>query len=213
MPPFQLGPARLFGHDFSGLPVTGAITARFGSREIPEHAKGHSGVDIAAPVGTAVLAPAPGLVVAAEHASSVFGWHVVVRHVGGFVSLYAHLSRIDVRQGQQVARGDGLGLVGLTGLTTGPHLHWGLAFEGSPLVAGPHLRDPLAFIAAAPVEVERERLYRGIALALLGLLQTAGATLNTQTADDFDAFAAGSPERQLLAVQEAANAFIARLTQ
>lgn len=210
MPQLRFGPAIVSAESFTGLPLSGPITARFGTRDIPQHAGGHSGVDIGAPVGAPVLAPAAGLVTAAEQTSGVFGSYVLIRHAGAFVSLYAHLSRIDAARGQQVRRGDGLGLVGMTGLTTGPHLHWGLSEGGTPLVAGPHLRDALRFVSPAPLELDRERLFAGVALGMLGTLQAAGALLGTRTEEDFEQFAEGSPERQILAIQQAANAFIAR---
>ena len=209
---FSFGPATRTGDQFTGLPLSGAITSTFGARDIPEHSGGHSGTDIAAPVGTGVLAPAPGLVTAAVNSNGVFGSYVLLRHTGGYTSLYAHLSRIDVAPGQPVRRGDGLGLVGVTGLTTGPHLHWGVAQGNTPLSIGPHLRDPLAYIAAAPADMEMERLYRAVALGLMGALHTAAAALGTETAEDFEAFAPGGPERQLLAIQQAADPFLARYT-
>ena len=210
MPSFLFGPSLIHGESFVGAPLSGPVTAAFGSRSIPQHSGGHTGVDIAAPVGTAVLAPAPGLVMAAEQSSGVFGSFVVLRHVGGFVSLYAHLSRIDVAPGQSARRGDGLGLVGMTGLTTGPHLHWGLAEGGTPLVAGPHLRDPLAYLSPVPVEFDHDALFRAVALGVMGALHAAGAVLGTETEEDFDVFPPGSPEQEVLAIQKAANRLIAR---
>lgn len=210
MPSFLLGPSHIQGEVFTGVPLSGPVTAAFGSRSIPRHSGGHSGVDIAAPVGTAVLAPAPGLVMAAEQSSGVFGSFVLLRHMGGFASLYAHLSRIDVAPRQSVRRGDGLGLVGMTGLTTGPHLHWGLSEGGTPLVAGPHLRDPLAYISPAPREFDHDALFRAVAFGVMGALQAAGAVLGTETEEDFDLFPPGSPEQEVLAIQTAANSLIAR---
>ncbi|MBA4179471.1 MAG: hypothetical protein C0506_02685 [Anaerolinea sp.] len=204
------GPTLVQGQSIVGAPLAGPVTATFGSRSIPQHSGGHSGVDIAAPIGTQLVAPAPGLVMAADQSSGVFGSYVLLRHMGGFASLYAHLSRIDVAPGQYVNRGDGLGLVGLTGLTTGPHLHWGLSAGGTPLVAGPHLRDPLAYISAAPSEFDREALFRAVALGVMGALHAAAAVLGTETEEDFEVFRPGSPEREVLAIQRAANSLIAR---
>jgi len=204
------GPAFIHGDLFAGYPLSGPITSMFGARDIAEHSGGHSGVDIAATVGTAVLAPAPGVVVDAQTSGGVFGAYVVLRHRGGLVSLYAHLSRIDVARGQGVRRGDGLGLVGMTGLTTGPHLHWGVSLGGTPLVTGPHLRDALQQISAQPAEIDRERLFRAFADILSGALQAAGAALQTDSDGDFEAYAEGSAERQILAIQQAANAFLAQ---
>lgn len=205
----SLGPAHTDGHTLAGLPLSGPITSFFGSRDIAEHAGGHTGVDIGVPEGRPVLAPAPGIVSVAT-ADATFGAHVVLTHMGGWHSLYAHLSRLEVAPGQAILRGDCLGLSGSTGLSTGPHLHWGLAFGGSPLLAGPHLRDPLDFIAATPGEVDIERILRAAAHTIYGALQAAGTALGTSTEEDFAIFPPGSPEQALLEVQRAANPLIAR---
>lgn len=203
------GPATASAGAFTGLPVSGLITSLFGMRDIPEHAGGHTGVDISAPEGTPVRAPAPGLVRAATE-SAVFGRYVVLAHRAESQTLYAHLSRVDVLPGQFLRRGDGLGLVGSTGLSTGPHLHWALAAGGSPLVAGPHLRDPLAALSATPGIIDVERALSAAAHAIYGALQSAGAALDTRTDADFALFPPGSPERAVLEVQRAANPLIAR---
>jgi murein DD-endopeptidase MepM/ murein hydrolase activator NlpD len=83
----------------------------------------HTGVDLAVPVGTAVHAVGAGTVVKAEWGGA-YGKMVVVRHADGRYSLYAHLSRIDVRTGEAVSAGSELGLSGATGNVTGPHLHF-----------------------------------------------------------------------------------------
>lgn len=204
------GPASHIDSYFAGLPLSGPVTALFGATEIAEHRAGHTGLDIAAPVGTGVLAPADGVVLEAAASSGVFGSYVEVLHRGGYRSLFAHLSRLDVAAGQQVRRGDGLGLVGVTGLTTGPHLHWGVALGASPAVRGAHLRDPLAHIGVAAGQPDRERLLRGVALGVMGALQCAGASFGTETAEDFAIYAEESPERDVLAIQLAANRLIAR---
>ncbi len=209
MPDLQLGPAHTDGLTLTGLPLSGPITSFFGSRDIAEHAAGHTGIDIGVREGTPVLAPAAGIVVAAA-INSTFGAHVVLTHMAGWQSLYAHLSRLDVAPGQAVRRGNCLGLSGTTGLSTGPHLHWGLAFGGSPLLAGPHLRDPLDFITPAPAEVDTERALRAAAHTIYGALQAAGAALGTSTEEDFATFPPGSPEQAILEVQRAANPLIVR---
>lgn len=209
MADITFGPAVAGAGRFTGLPAGGVITSLFAARDIPEHAGGHTGVDIGAPAGTPVRTPAPGLVRAAAE-SAVFGKHVTVVHLGGWETLYAHLSRVDVLPGQYLRRGDGLGLVGSTGLSTGPHLHWGLALGGSPLAAGPHLRDPLAYLSATPDLVDIERTLRAAAHAIYGALQATGAALGTRTEADFALYPPGSPERAILDVQRAANPLIAR---
>ena len=209
MTEIAFGPAIAGAATFTGLPLSGAITSFFGSRDIPEHAGSHTGVDIGTPAGTPVRAPAPGLVRAAAE-SPVFGKYVTLAHAGGWESLYAHLSRVGVFPGQYLRRGDGLGLAGSTGLSTGPHLHWGLAVGGSPLAAGSHLRDPLAYLSATPGVIDVERTLGATAHAIYGALQAAGAVLGTRTEADFALYPPGSPERAILDVQRAANPLIAR---
>ncbi|MEX2081202.1 MAG: M23 family metallopeptidase, partial [Dehalococcoidia bacterium] len=150
-----LGPAVFDGSRLVGLPLSGPLTASFRSTSIPQHAGGHTGVDIGAVTGTLVRAPGAGRVTAATASSGPFGTYVTLAHPGGYHTLYAHLSRLLVREGQAVYPGDTIGAVGVTGLTTGPHLHWGLALDGTPLQRGPHLLDPLAHISAAPSRVDR----------------------------------------------------------
>lgn len=208
MDTIAFGPAILSGGMLVGLPVSGPLTSLFGARDIPEHAGGHTGVDIGTPAGTPVRAPAPGIATPGENA--VFGNYAILAHRGGWQSLYAHLSRVDVRPGEYVQRGRQLGLAGSTGLSTGPHLHWGLAREGSPLAARPHLRDPLAFLSVDPDPIDLDRTLIAAAHAIYGALQAAGAALGTRTEADFALFPPGSPERAILDIQRAANPLIAR---
>jgi murein DD-endopeptidase MepM/ murein hydrolase activator NlpD len=92
----------------------------------------HEGLDFGAPQGTPVYAPADGQVVLAEPLA-VRGNGVILYHGMGVVTGYWHLSRIDVKAGQVVHQGDQLGLVGTTGLSTGPHLHWEMRIAGVPV--------------------------------------------------------------------------------
>jgi murein DD-endopeptidase MepM/ murein hydrolase activator NlpD len=113
-------------------PVRGPIITRFG--EIRSYNGGppaghHGGVDFAAPAGQPVLAPARGRVVLIDQVR-VRGSVVVLDHGLGVMTTYAHLSRVDVRVGQEVQRGEPLARVGSTGLSTGPHLHWELRVGG-----------------------------------------------------------------------------------
>ena len=109
-------------------PVQGRISGRFGrARSYNGHPGApHSGMDIAAPTGTQVLAPAAGVVTFADPGLYLTGGTLVLDHGHGISSNFLHLSRIDAKVGDVVKQGDVLGAVGATGRTTGPHLHWGM---------------------------------------------------------------------------------------
>jgi murein DD-endopeptidase MepM/ murein hydrolase activator NlpD len=114
-------------------PVHGRISGRFGNQRIyvlPDGSESsgapHSGMDIAAPQGTPVLAPAAGVVTFADPDLYLTGGTVLLDHGHGVSSNFLHLSRIDVRIGDVVSQGQVIGAVGMTGRATGPHLHWGM---------------------------------------------------------------------------------------
>lgn len=108
------------------LPVTAAhrVSSRFGMRRHPIHGdvRMHTGLDLAAPIGTPVSAAAAGRVVAAGSRGG-YGLTVDIDHGGGLLTRYAHLNRIEVERGDRLAAGQRLGTVGMTGTVTGPHLH------------------------------------------------------------------------------------------
>jgi len=132
-------------------PVAGRISGVFGSRRVfgdtPESP--HSGTDIAADPGTLVVAPAAGTVVLASPPEySLEGNLVIVDHGLGLYSSFLHLSRVDVAVGQRLAQGGTIGAVGASGRTTGPHLHWGVIWNGLRFDAESLVRATTAATAA-----------------------------------------------------------------
>lgn len=118
-------------------PVTGRISTLFGSQRIYKNGEAgayHSGVDVARPTGTMVVAPADGVVIlAADHPFTLEGNLLMIDHGMGLNSAFLHLSRIDVRVGETVRQGQPVGAVGMTGRATGPHLHWSLRWGDAKL--------------------------------------------------------------------------------
>lgn len=122
------------------LPVEGPISGVFGTRRFfnEQERQPHSGMDITAPRGTPVRAPAPGVVIAV---GDYFfnGLTVFLDHGQGLISMYNHLDRIAVEPGARVERGEVIGAVGATGRVTGPHLHWTVSLNNVRV-------DPLLFV-------------------------------------------------------------------
>ena len=102
----------------------------------------HTGVDIAAPLGTPVMAAAAGVVVAVGHTSFGYGNYVVIAHGGGIVTLYGHLLATKASYGDLVSRGQVIGLEGSTGLSTGPHVHFELRVSDQVVNPLPYLPIP-----------------------------------------------------------------------
>jgi murein DD-endopeptidase MepM/ murein hydrolase activator NlpD len=115
-------------------PVKGIFTSAFGSRSDPlTHGRGnHQGVDIAAAPGQPVRASADGIVMRAGNLGGL-GNAIFVAHGFGITTRYGHLSKIEVRPGQRVKRGDVIGRVGNTGRSTGYHLHYEVRQDGDPV--------------------------------------------------------------------------------
>lgn len=109
-------------------PVQGRISGRFGNARVynGQPGSGHSGMDIAAPAGTPVKAPAAGVVTFAAPDLYLTGGTLLLDHGHGVSSNFLHLSRLDVNVGDRVEQGQIIGAVGATGRATGPHLHWGM---------------------------------------------------------------------------------------
>ena len=115
-------------------PVEGESTDGFGYRGNPfgGGSEFHPGQDIAAPHGTPVLAPADGTVIEAGWKNG-YGQTVVIDHGNGLATRYGHLSKLEVEAGQEIRRGEELGLVGSTGRSTGPHLHYEVRLGDLPV--------------------------------------------------------------------------------
>lgn len=135
----QSGVGRYQGK-FSGTfswPCRGRISSPFGMRYHPilHRWKQHTGMDIAASSGTAITAPADGLVVHAGYHSSAYGYAVVIDHGSGLATLYGHCLKgsVCVVKGQHVSRGQRIARVGSTGWSTGPHLHFEVRRNGNPV--------------------------------------------------------------------------------
>ncbi|KAA9133575.1 M23 family metallopeptidase [Marinihelvus fidelis] len=129
-------------------PATGRLSGFYGSQRVlnGEPRRPHFGVDVAAPTGTPVTAPAPGVVTLAEPDLYYSGGTVVLDHGMGLSSSFLHLSAVDVTVGQDVAQGDLIGKIGATGRATGPHLDWRMNWldkrvDPQPLVGEMPARD------------------------------------------------------------------------
>ena len=111
------------------------VASGFGMRLHPilKIRKMHTGMDFTAPTGTPIYATGDGVVEDAESTRGGYGKHVVVDHGYGYQTLYGHMSKIDVRTGQKIKRGDILGYVGSTGRSTAPHLHYEVIKDGNKI--------------------------------------------------------------------------------
>jgi murein DD-endopeptidase MepM/ murein hydrolase activator NlpD len=129
------------GHGVLASPISGApITSTFGPRMHPifHEVRMHTGVDFGASAGTPIQAASDGVVVSAGPLGG-YGNATVIDHGNSLATLYAHQSMVDVAAGQHVTRGQIIGLVGCTGFCTGPHLHFEVRVNGTPV-------DPLPYL-------------------------------------------------------------------
>jgi murein DD-endopeptidase MepM/ murein hydrolase activator NlpD len=147
------------------LPVSNSfLTQKHGATNFAQKAyagKWHNGIDLAAPIGTPIMAAADGIVVGVENQDrycfkGAYGKYVAIRHYNGLTTIYAHMSLYIVKEGQQVKRGEIIGYVGQTGYATGPHLHFGVYdsetfYIGQSKTCGPKMPyggdlDPLNYV-------------------------------------------------------------------
>jgi murein DD-endopeptidase MepM/ murein hydrolase activator NlpD len=124
----------LYASTPSVWPVRGWVTSPYGNRTSPFSGivKFHEGLDIAAQTGTPIMAPADGVVVKAGF-SSGYGNMVEISHGYGIKTVYGHSSRLNVKPGQRIRRGEVIAYVGDTGTSTGPHLHYEVRLNGLPV--------------------------------------------------------------------------------
>jgi len=136
------------------MPVQGHLTSGFGERFHPilGYERFHAGVDLGAAAGTPIVAAADGRVVSAGWAGG-YGRAVAILHGGGIETKYGHMSRIAAYAGESVRRGDVIGYVGSSGLSTGPHLHFEVMKNGRPV-------NPLSVkaIGGGPGQLEGQKL-------------------------------------------------------
>jgi murein DD-endopeptidase MepM/ murein hydrolase activator NlpD len=123
------------------MPTTGWLSSEFSRARfhpILHLARPHEGIDLAAPYGAPVVAPAAGRVMRISHQTG-YGLVLEIEHGNGIETKYAHLSKVVVQEGQQVTRGQPIAAVGNSGLSTGPHLHYEVHVNGKVV-------DPLTYV-------------------------------------------------------------------
>ncbi|MEE2694973.1 MAG: M23 family metallopeptidase [Pseudomonadota bacterium] len=118
---------RIFTKKFV-LPSKGRLSGVYGSQRIlnSKPRRPHAGIDIAAKEGTPILAPSSGIIKLTERNMFFTGNTVILDHGVGLISIFAHLNKINVNEGDQIEQGENIGTIGMTGRATGPHLHWGV---------------------------------------------------------------------------------------
>lgn len=114
------------------LPRSVRLLSGFGYRIHPVYKvrKMHAGIDFTAPVGTPIQATGDGVIERVERRSTGYGYNVIINHGYKYKTLYAHMSRIDVKKGEKVKRGQQIGVVGSTGTSTAPHCHYEVIYKG-----------------------------------------------------------------------------------
>jgi len=141
------------------MPVHGRITSNFGRRVHPilRYARFHAGIDFGAPSGAPIMAAASGQVTSAGWQGG-YGRAVKISHGGGIQTLYGHMSALAVSPGQQVRAGQVIGYVGSSGFSTGPHLHYELHRNGTPIDPASFRFTTRAALAGGGLEAFRGRM-------------------------------------------------------
>ena len=125
------------------VPSSTRVTSDFGPRTSPTAgaSSDHKGIDIGASSGSDIVAAAPGKVIISRYSSSA-GYYISIDHGGGLCTVYMHCSKLLVNVGDVVAGGDVIAKVGSTGISTGPHLHFGVSLNGSYVSPWGYLTKP-----------------------------------------------------------------------
>lgn len=136
------------------LPVTGRMSGEFGKRRFfnKKPRKAHSGIDIAAPHGTPILSPLDGTII--DTGDYFFnGNSIFIDHGQGLITMYCHMSKVDVKVGDKVKQGQRIGAIGKTGRATGPHLHWAISINDTRV-------DPGLFFKNIKKAIRKKRRYK-----------------------------------------------------
>ena len=124
------------------LPDMNRVSSNYGGRTMGGRAENHSGLDMSAPSGTAIYATGPGVVTKSGWGTG-YGQYVEINHVNGYLTRYAHASRLIARVGDKVQAGEHIANVGCTGRCTGPHLHYEVVKDGQR-------KNPSTYLAMLP---------------------------------------------------------------
>lgn len=123
------------------VPTNRYVSSHYGYRNIFGYREFHTGIDIPAPQGTAIIASNSGVVTTARYASTGYGNRVIVDHGGGYKTLYAHCYSLNVKVGDYVTQGDVIAYVGSTGMSTGNHLHFEIRENDVTVNPYPYIKD------------------------------------------------------------------------
>ncbi|WP_339133919.1 MAG: peptidoglycan DD-metalloendopeptidase family protein [Candidatus Electrothrix sp. GW3-4] len=118
-----------------GYPMRGRITSGFGRRSDPINSRPafHAGIDLKGRIGQNIKATADGIVTHSSYDKNGFGNFVILRHGNGYETVFGHMSKRLVKKGERIQRGQVVGLMGNTGRSTGPHLHYEVRYKGEPI--------------------------------------------------------------------------------